>query len=718
MSKSIADFIIRIATQGQEKLAQVKKGMDDITASAGKAQQSTDTFASKLGSSLDGLSKNIGLTSLSMAGLAGAIGFMGMKAINLADEIGDISDATGISAGRLLNFKQSLIEAGGKAEDMSKFATKLSQSLGDAANGNEKTRKTFRDLGVDLGDANGKLRDTDDLLPEVIDALANIENPAERAATAVEILGKSAKSIDWTKVTAGRDAIKDEQIKQLADYRNELDKLANTLETKLLTAFGKIALATNKGTWADGIAVGIEQIGYALGKVIPGVTAIAKLAEQSRTGVTVNGDNQEELMAGYKSRAGIGRDSVAKAKTGQLADTKETVAANAAARAQTEALAKVNAEALKYQQILNTTIGLNQTEAEVIKTTAQIEQQRATKVAELQKAIAEAGKEQIESRRNTQIAEIQKQIDLTNKQAVAMTAAREQGIRLTQQQADAQANLNQQIQFEAQDLAVKQAARQAELIGLYGQELQLKSGLIDIENERARTALAARAKIEALGEKATAEDINRAANEIIQAQAVADAKVKILQDRLAKEDALKNDAAAGEKKALYDIAESFKPYNLAQQKTQMLWGTVSNALDTFVETGKISFGGLAKSIIQDLIKIELKTQANGLFSAMGGFSGIFGGVKSLLGFANGGEPPVGVPSIVGENGPELFVPKTAGTVLPNGVGMGGQTVNNTYVTNNISAVDSQSVAQLFANNRRTLLGVVETARKELPLRQR
>ena len=37
----------------------------------------------------------------------------------------------------------------------------------------------------------------------------------------------------------------------------------------------------------------------------------------------------------------------------------------------------------------------------------------------------------------------------------------------------------------------------------------------------------------------------------------------------------------------------------------------------------------------------------------------------LLGFANGGRPPVGRPSIVGEKGPELFVPDRAGTVVPN-----------------------------------------------------
>ena len=44
------------------------------------------------------------------------------------------------------------------------------------------------------------------------------------------------------------------------------------------------------------------------------------------------------------------------------------------------------------------------------------------------------------------------------------------------------------------------------------------------------------------------------------------------------------------------------------------------------------------------------------------------------GFAAGGRPPVGKPSIVGEKGPELFVPRQAGTIIPNNqLGGGGST---------------------------------------------
>jgi len=145
---------------------------------------------------------------------------------------------------------------------------------------------------------------------------------------------------------------------------------------------------------------------------------------------------------------------------------------------------------------------------------------------------------------------------------------------------------------------------------------------------------------------------------------------------------------------------------------------MNSAIDNFVETGKFSFADFSRSIIQDLIKIELKAQATQLLGAITGGGGIIGGIASLLGFAEGGEPPTDKPSIVGENGPEIFIPRTAGTIIPNNgtasqmsASAAGTTVNN-YITNNISAIDSKSVAQMFAENRRTLLGTMQLAQKE------
>ena len=85
--------------------------------------------------------------------------------------------------------------------------------------------------------------------------------------------------------------------------------------------------------------------------------------------------------------------------------------------------------------------------------------------------------------------------------------------------------------------------------------------------------------------------------------------------------------------------------------------------------GTKSLGDAAKSILNDLSTNLIKLGVNTLFSKIPGF----GGLPTLLPFANGGRPPVGRPSIVGEKGPELFVPRRSGTIIPNDKLGGGST---------------------------------------------
>jgi hypothetical protein len=110
-----------------------------------------------------------------------------------------------------------------------------------------------------------------------------------------------------------------------------------------------------------------------------------------------------------------------------------------------------------------------------------------------------------------------------------------------------------------------------------------------------------------------------------------------------------------------------------------------NAFDDMINTGKFSFRDLTKFIIAELSKKAIFNAIDNIAEAFKrgtsnsgvNFLGtIFGGIGKLFGFANGGRPPMGRASIVGERGPELFVPDSAGTILPNGaLAAGGVTIN-------------------------------------------
>ena len=138
---------------------------------------------------------------------------------------------------------------------------------------------------------------------------------------------------------------------------------------------------------------------------------------------------------------------------------------------------------------------------------------------------------------------------------------------------------------------------------------------------------------------------------------------------------------------------------------------LEDAFVNFVQTGKLSFKSLANSILADLARIAFK-------KAVLGMAGLFG-------FAAGGSVMGGTPIIVGERGPELFVPSSAGKIVPNNVLSGsaaGQGAVNgggqTVVNYNIQAVDASSFRSLVAKDPSFIYAVTEQGRRSQPTRTR
>ncbi len=109
-------------------------------------------------------------------------------------------------------------------------------------------------------------------------------------------------------------------------------------------------------------------------------------------------------------------------------------------------------------------------------------------------------------------------------------------------------------------------------------------------------------------------------------------------------------------------------------------------------TGAKSFGEAMTNVLNrirdKIIDAQIDKLLGGFGEAFGGgekkglggaLGGILGGLLGGL-FANGGQPPVNKISVVGERGPELFVPRSAGTIIPNNQ-LGGESVTNNIVVN-------------------------------------
>jgi hypothetical protein len=200
----------------------------------------------------------------------------------------------------------------------------------------------------------------------------------------------------------------------------------------------------------------------------------------------------------------------------------------------------------------------------------------------------------------------------------------------------------------------------------------------------------------------TAYRMSRAGGVVSQMGSIEEAyrRASELGQRLAEKSPLDSWQVKAEKsfKTVADVAKD--SFDTVSQSVDAMANSMSDALANFVLTGKMSFKSFAESIIADIVRIQSKALITGLFSMIGGASGGGSasgptGTTSLASAiwaprAYGGPVSAGKPYVVGEKGPELFVPGNSGEIVPAAPGgaAGGATVNNYYY---ITAMDSQSV---------------------------
>ena len=162
--------------------------------------------------------------------------------------------------------------------------------------------------------------------------------------------------------------------------------------------------------------------------------------------------------------------------------------------------------------------------------------------------------------------------------------------------------------------------------------------------------------------------------------------------------------------------------NAATQAERVFARTTQGMEDLIVEfakTGKFEFRSFINSVLEDLLRSQIRqliSSTFGTFSNSGSQSGggIVSSLGSLLGFANGGIIPTNQPVLVGERGPEIISGAGGRTVVSNEELRSGGTTNVTY---NINAVDASSFRSLVASDPAFIHAVVMQGAKSVPGRR-
>ncbi len=189
--------------------------------------------------SVDGLTGT--LDKLATAGFA-ALTALGVSALQMADNMVDLSNATGLSVNTIYSLSTALEQAGGSFDGGNMMVGKFAKALSEAVGGSAKAQEAFSKLGISTQEL-ATMTD-EQLFRAAIDGLAGMENGFMKTALATEIFGKEAKNIDFDAVSQGMQnasdpALADAMIKA-AKFVDQVSAAFRNLQAIAIQAFGPI----------------------------------------------------------------------------------------------------------------------------------------------------------------------------------------------------------------------------------------------------------------------------------------------------------------------------------------------------------------------------------------------------------------------------------------------------------------------------------------------
>lgn len=123
-----------------------------------------------------------------------------------ADEILTQSVVTGLSTEALQEYQYAAELVDVSLDTLTSSQSKMIRSMDAARRGSKEQAEAFDKLGIGVQNADGTLRDAQDVFGDVIDALGAISNETERDAIAMTIFGRSARDLNPL-IKAGSDGL-------------------------------------------------------------------------------------------------------------------------------------------------------------------------------------------------------------------------------------------------------------------------------------------------------------------------------------------------------------------------------------------------------------------------------------------------------------------------------------------------------------------------------
>ncbi len=536
------------------------------------------------------------------------------SALDMADEIVNTADSIGVLTSEYQKLQYLAEQAGIEQEAFNTGLAKFAKTVGAASQGGKQAADIFNSVGISIKGADGSLRSTSDILMDAADRFNALGTEAEKAKLATDLFGRSGIRFSLL-LSEGS-----EKIREMAA---EAERLGIVLDDSLLRKAEEAGDALNTLNRAANAL-----ITEAIITMAPQITNAAN----ALTELTVN---LRDLQAAFESGqspmlnfvGGLGSYTIKVFKTvgsaiGQLTKEIDGIVKLV------QAVDRMDWAGAKSQIEANRAIGKgywNDLKA-IWNPPAAMPEINVPEVAKSGKVpgtlhLAGAKEKEVKAKKE--------------KEKLPDYSGIEEKIRLLEQERQHWISLADSIK-RTYDPTFELNETQKELNTLW------EKGLISAE---------------------------------VKMNALADAteRQKDLQNRLLMGT---KEGFAGAKVAMSDYLD--KVTDSAQQTYDIMTHTfeqLESTLADFFTTGKLNFQDFAASIVAEMNKILVQKLIMAPLVKSLGMSDLFnfGGARAM-----GGPVFAGSAYMVGERGPEYFVPNVSGRIEPNGKGGGEQTIQQNF----------------------------------------
>ena len=211
---------------------------DALTDVAGKFGIQLPEGAQKAVQSLNGINAGAALAVTGLGLVAAAVVKAEKALVDITKEAGaaaseilKLSSVTGQSTESIQEFDYAAEMIGVSSDRIRDSLKETTNKMQEARDGNEATAAAYARLGVAITDANGNLRNAEDVFYDTIDALGQMENRTERDALAMDLMSESAQELNPL-IIQGSDTLR--------EYAQEAHDVGYVLDNETLDSLGAV----------------------------------------------------------------------------------------------------------------------------------------------------------------------------------------------------------------------------------------------------------------------------------------------------------------------------------------------------------------------------------------------------------------------------------------------------------------------------------------------